>query len=53
MSTTDTPTSTRRSPDELRALAESGATLLGDRTPAAWRTFAARVLFAAERPYLG
>ena len=30
MSTTDTPTSTRRSPDELRALAESGATLLGE-----------------------
>ena len=30
MSSTDTPTSTRRSADELRALAESGATLLGE-----------------------
>ncbi|WP_104166731.1 phosphoadenylyl-sulfate reductase [Cryobacterium sp. N22] len=30
MSTIDTPTSTRRSPDELRALAESGAALLGE-----------------------
>ena len=30
MSSTDTPTSTRRSADELRALAESGAALLGE-----------------------
>lgn len=31
----------------------AGTFLLGERTPSAWRTFAKRVLFAAERPYLG
>jgi hypothetical protein len=27
--------------------------MLGNRTPPAWRTFAQRALFSAERPYLG
>ena len=31
----------------------AGQFVLGDRTPAAWRMFAKRVLFSAERPYLG
>lgn len=41
-------------PASLRAQAYcAGAMVLGERTPAEWRTFASRVLFAAERPYLG
>ncbi len=31
----------------------AGITVMGDRAPAQWRTFAQRALFAAERPYLG
>lgn len=41
-------------PVALRAQAlVAGIYLMGDRAPAAWRTFARRALFAAERPYLG
>lgn len=41
-------------PLQLRAQAlVAGIHLLGDRAPADWRTFAQRVLFAAERPYMG
>jgi hypothetical protein len=38
----------------LRAQAlAAGTSMLGNRTPPAWRTFAQRALFSAERPYLG
>jgi len=41
-------------PVVLRAQAlVAGITVMGDRAPAQWRTFARRALFAAERPYLG
>jgi hypothetical protein len=41
-------------PIAMRAQAlTAGSYLLGNRTPPAWRTFARRVLFSAERPYLG
>ncbi|SEV95123.1 M48 family metallopeptidase [Luteibacter sp. 329MFSha] len=41
-------------PMQLRARAYlAGLSVLGERAPQAWRTFASRVLFAAERPYLG
>jgi Zn-dependent protease with chaperone function len=41
-------------PVMLRAQAlAAGTYLLGDRAPAAWRTFASRVLFGGQRPYLG
>ena len=41
-------------PPYFRAQAlAAGTALLRDRAPPAWRTFAKRVLFSAERPYLG